>query len=100
GQYLRWDYRSGRRSGTRPFDKGAIHTFSSAIADKLDEIIRDASGHTPIQNELFETTRRTGHISLFDGSCLSVMPTLGTAQFDAIMTSPPYCNRYDYTRTY
>lgn len=28
------------------------------------------------------------------------MPTLAEGEYDAIITSPPYCNRYDYTRTY
>lgn len=28
------------------------------------------------------------------------MPTFKTAAYDCILTSPPYCNRYDYTRTY
>ena len=28
------------------------------------------------------------------------MPTLPDGIYDAIITSPPYCNRYDYTRTY
>jgi hypothetical protein len=28
------------------------------------------------------------------------MPTLAGDTYDAIITSPPYCNRYDYTRTY
>jgi DNA modification methylase len=28
------------------------------------------------------------------------MPTLQEGAYDAILTSPPYCNRYDYTRTY
>jgi DNA modification methylase len=28
------------------------------------------------------------------------MPTLSDKVYDAIITSPPYCNRYDYTRTY
>ena len=28
------------------------------------------------------------------------MPRLPDAAYDAISTSPPYCNRYDYTRTY
>jgi hypothetical protein len=30
GQYLRWDYRSGRKLAKR-FDKGTIHEFSTAI---------------------------------------------------------------------
>ena len=28
------------------------------------------------------------------------MPKLADNLYDAIVTSPPYCNRYDYTRTY
>ena len=28
------------------------------------------------------------------------MPSLPTETYRAIITSPPYCNRYDYTRTY
>jgi DNA modification methylase len=28
------------------------------------------------------------------------MPTMPDEIYDAIITSPPYCNRYDYTRTY
>jgi len=31
---------------------------------------------------------------------LEILPTLSDDAYDAIMTSPPYCNRYDYTRTY
>lgn len=34
------------------------------------------------------------------GSCLEIMPELLADTYDAIVTSPPYCNRYDYTRTY
>ncbi len=28
------------------------------------------------------------------------MPTLASKSFSGLITSPPYCNRYDYTRTY
>ena len=31
GQYLRWDYRSGRRNGKNPFDKGKIVSFDEAM---------------------------------------------------------------------
>ena len=34
------------------------------------------------------------------GSCLDEFPRLPGGAFDALVTSPPYCNRYDYTRTY
>ena len=41
GQYLRWDYRSGRRNGKNPFDKGKILSFDEAIVEKLNEIKDD-----------------------------------------------------------
>jgi DNA modification methylase len=41
-----------------------------------------------------------GQIRLHHGSCLEILPILGADEYDAIITSPPYCNRYDYTRTY
>jgi hypothetical protein len=100
GQYLRWDHRSGRRQGKKVFDKGAIQPFATAIRTKLTEIIQDHSGAVG-QGELFAAPPRPpGRIRLLNGSCLDVMPTLPAQQYDALMTSPPYCNRYDYTRTY
>jgi DNA modification methylase len=41
-----------------------------------------------------------GDVSLYDSSCLEQLPKLGNNLFTAIITSPPYCNRYDYARTY
>src|SRR3989304_5388158 len=41
GQYLRWDYRSGRRQGKKVFDKGKILGFEKAITAKLHEIVSD-----------------------------------------------------------
>lgn len=99
GQYLRWDYRSGRKQGRKPFDKGTIQSFEDAISAKLNEILEDLN---PIgqQMNLFGRAARIGDIRLFEGSCLTVMPTLDAQSYDGIVTSPPYCNRYDYTRTY
>lgn len=99
GQYLRWDYRSGRRQGSKPFDKGKIHKFDVAIARKLDEIAFDLqpSGVLP---GFFKPRTYKGQIDVLRGSCLEILPGLETASFDALITSPPYANRYDYTRTY
>jgi DNA modification methylase len=99
GQYLRWDHRSGRRQGSRPFDKGRILTFDQAIRAKLVEIVHDLEASEQ-PTELFPQERKHGGIHLHPGSCLNVLPTLPERAFDAIVTSPPYCNRYDYTRTY
>jgi len=41
-----------------------------------------------------------GNIKLYSGSCLNILPNLKNSEYQAIITSPPYCNRYDYTRTY
>ncbi|NET55659.1 MAG: site-specific DNA-methyltransferase [Symploca sp. SIO2E6] len=99
GQYLRWDYRSGRGQGKKSFNKGKILDFDEAICQKLHEIINDLSPSSQ-QMELFPLKQDPGTINLYRGSCFQVMPNLPEAEYDAIITSPPYCNRYDYTRTY
>lgn len=98
GQYLRWDYRSGRAHGKKIFDKGEIPEFGQAICEKINEILEDVS---PVhQTTLFPAGKLQGQIRLYDGSCLQVLPQLPDSAYGAIITSPPYCNRYDYTRTY
>lgn len=99
GQYLRWDDRSGRRQGAKPFHKGPILGLDEAICAKIEEIVHDVQRGGG-RLELFPRERGRGSIRLFRGSCLDVMPTLAEGSYDAIITSPPYCNRYDYTRTY
>lgn len=99
GQYLRWDSRSGRRAGGRPFNKGPILSFTEAIDGKLQQIIHDLGG----DGTLFDGIQREhdrGSISILDGSTLDVLPKMESNKFDGLITSPPYCNRYDYTRTY
>lgn len=98
GQYLRWDYRSGRRQGKKIFDKGQILSFEQAISEKIQEIITDLSPAK--QSSLFPVAKKQGEIFLYSGSSLEVLPRMPKESFDAIITSPPYCNRYDYTRTY
>lgn len=99
GQYLRWDDRSGRRIGVKkPFNKGIIPDFSSAINEKVKEIVQDLQ-NKEIGN-LFKNENKRGKINLYEGSCLYIMPSLSSDSYDGLITSPPYCNRYDYTRTY
>jgi DNA modification methylase len=99
GQYLRWDHRSARTQGKKPFDKGFIPTFEQAICAKLEEIIFDLN-QSSYQGGLFPLEKVQGEIHLHEGSCLALLPTLADESFDCVITSPPYCNRYDYTRTY
>jgi DNA modification methylase len=102
GQYLRWDFRSGRRNGHNTFNKGKIYPFDKAMISKLNEIVNDMHGRN-IQLALFTNDKQKfscGNIKKFDGSCLDILPNIERCQYQAIITSPPYCNRYDYTRTY
>ncbi|MBI4634103.1 MAG: site-specific DNA-methyltransferase [Deltaproteobacteria bacterium] len=102
GQYLRWDYRSQRQLAGKPFDKGKILTFQEAVQRKLHDIIHDLSvGNAVSLFEQFENSGKDKYpVTIAEGSCLEELPKLEDGYFDFIITSPPYCNRYDYTRTY
>ena len=89
GQYLRWDRRADRPGvGTR-FHKGRIERFGEAVAEQLTRISQDIGA-----------VRSGPDPDLRRGSCLDVLPTIDDDSIDLVLTSPPYCNRYDYTRTY
>ncbi|MDD9855565.1 MAG: site-specific DNA-methyltransferase [Gammaproteobacteria bacterium] len=102
GQCLRWDYRSGRGNGKNNFNKGALPSFDDAIGEKLSQISADLtrSGCTDSFLSLVPTARKAGRINLLRGSCLDILPGIAAGAYSGIVTSPPYCNRYDYTRTY
>lgn len=104
GQYLRWDYRSARSLNGKPFDKGRILTFEEALKAKLHQILKDLSPEQPLSlfddAESAQKTTTFQPINVIEGSCLEELPKLEANYFDFIVTSPPYCNRYDYTRTY
>jgi DNA modification methylase len=91
GQYLRWDYRSPRNLKSN-FNKGEISDFDTAIHKRLHMMSEDIN-------------QRNGNLhkdrlNIYEGSCLEILPLLPKNSFDIVLTSPPYCNRYDYTRTY
>lgn len=91
GQYLRWDYRSGRRLKSH-VDKGPVLSLPCALKSKVEAMCADMSR--------LQSLYRNGKIELIEGSCLERLIDFGDASFDLIITSPPYANRYDYTRTY
>jgi DNA modification methylase len=100
GQYLRWDNRSDRKlTGKKPYQKGKIINFDQALCAKIKEILFDLD-IIKKKSAFLSLNDPQGNIHLFKGSCLDIMPTLPYDFYDAIITSPPYCNRYDYTRTY
>ncbi len=105
GQFLRWDSRSPKAQGRdarrlaqgkppyKPFDKGKILTVRDALIAALMEISHDLQ-------VMQQNGELAGVQELLKGTVLETLPRLEREQFDAVITSPPYCNRYDYTRTY
>ena len=91
GQYLRWDRRSGRNSKTA-MNKGRIPGFDEALEKKLADMAEDFG---PLKETFGGILPR-----FIKGSSLEMMRSLDTASVGMVVTSPPYANRYDYTRTY
>ena len=91
GQYLRWDHRSGRNLRAK-MEKKSITPFREAISGRLSQIDSDVE----------QLKKRFGgrYPRLVNGSCLKELMRFEDNSFDAVITSPPYANRYDYTRTY
>ena len=106
GQYLRWDSRSlklrGRnnartdqgRIAINGIDKGELPSVRQSFIKALAEIIRDIE---VLQKEKIPGESKQ---NLIEGSTLFVLPKTSDAIYDGVITSPPYLNRYDYTRTY
>ena len=91
GQFLRWDPRSGR-TVSRKLDKSTLPTLAQALRRRLSEMM----------NDIPELQRKYKGVApvFVDGSSLTELRKLPDESFDAVVTSPPYANRYDYTRTY
>jgi DNA modification methylase len=103
GQYLRWDGRSGRTRAKKALNKGYIPPFREAIRAKLRQMTADLSIESS-QPRLFTDDADVSPVSytpeLLQGSSLDILPSLPPDSYDFVLTSPPYANRYDYTRTY
>lgn len=105
GQYLRWDGRALKikqrneqrhQQGKEPIQgiyKGDLPSVKQAFLRHLNRVIQDI---VELQKQPPPASLQT----VLEGSTLNILPTLATNQFDAVITSPPYANRYDYTRTY
>ena len=91
GQYLRWDQRSGKSLKTS-FRKRTILRFKDALEQRLGEMLQDIG-------DLRERYGK-GVPNFVTGSSLEHLKQFHTGSYDMVVTSPPYVNRYDYTRTY
>lgn len=105
GQYLRWDARAKKivqrnekriaagKSAIKGIDKGELPDLEQAFVDALNKIICDVSGLQP-------DPPPSSSQQMIEGNTLYILPKMEAAQFAGVVTSPPYANRYDYTRTY
>ena len=91
GQYLRWDYRSGRALRSR-VNKGPIPSFKHALDARLSQMAEDMVALKDLYGQ--------AQPELQTGSCLEALHRMPASCVDMVITSPPYANRYDYTRTY
>jgi site-specific DNA-methyltransferase (cytosine-N4-specific) len=107
GQFLRWDYRSKKmlnsaeyrkQNGKPPLvirlDKGNLPTLKQSLLEELNGVYYDISA---IQKNSEPTKSK---LQFIKASALYELPKLKSNILNGVITSPPYCNRYDYTRTY
>ena len=107
GQYLSWDYRCPKiieinrlrvEAGKKPFvnknDKGKLPTLKEALLVEFEQMIED------ITNLQDKETEFSANCNYIEGSALFEITKVKENSISGVITSPPYCNRYDYTRTY
>lgn len=105
GQYLRWDRRAQKirernqrrtAKGKEPIKgihKGELPSVKEAFLKALSKVIIDV-------DELQRDPPAPSEQRLIKGNTLYELPGMEADRFAAVITSPPYANRYDYTRTY
>lgn len=108
GQYLSWDSRSkkvqraneerataGRKLLPEQYVREEIENIQEAVANEIRHVISDIS---MIQAQGY--CEMDASIDFRQNSVLFELPTMPENCLKGVITSPPYCNRYDYTRTY
>lgn len=108
GQYLSWDSRSkkvieankeraaaGRKLLPEHFCRNEIGNIKETVVEELQHVVADIR---MIQSNGSSDTSAT--IDFKEKSVLFDLPEVADDTLKGVITSPPYCNRYDYTRTY
>lgn len=108
GQYLRWDSRSKKvietnirraKAGKKPLPRHncreVIENIQVAVTGELRHVLSDIKR---IQSNGY--TESQAVIDYKQNSVLFELPQMEDGLLKGVITSPPYCNRYDYTRTY
>ena len=89
GQFLCWDGRR-KKQNKSTFKKKHIVSFDVAMDAQLSMMCDD------IDTNYVDMSK----VQMVNTSSLSGLFTLENNNYAAVLTSPPYCNRYDYTRIY
>ena len=108
GQYLSWDSRSkkvieankeraasGRKRLPEHHCREVVENVKEAVIDELQHALSDIK-------MIQQTGYTDSHASIQykQNSVLFELPQVPDGFIKGVITSPPYCNRYDYTRTY
>ncbi|MDR3158906.1 MAG: site-specific DNA-methyltransferase [Zoogloeaceae bacterium] len=109
GQYLRWDINSKKvieanacriANGREPFkvklDKGDLPSVKQVLVEEINKAIDDILYFQKRPHNMANDVE----MYFKRGSALLELPLLQSDGIDGVITSPPYCNRYDYTRIY
>jgi len=103
GQYLRWTNTPNRPYATKKKITKHILEFEPSIINQLEmmwEDINVVQGDLFSQSGLVKPRQQKQEATVYEDSCLTRLSKIKARRYDFIITSPPYCNRYDYTRTY
>ncbi len=108
GQYLGWDCRSrkvidanrirtekGQKLLPPKHVRDVIFDSKETILEELRHVFNDIE---TIQNN--SNDNQNAEIEFIPASVLYKLPEIHDNFLSGVITSPPYCNRYDYTRTY
>lgn len=108
GQYLGWDCRSkkvqeankvraskGQKLLPTKYVRAEILDSKETILDELAHVLSDIE---LIQKNAIDTIQ--SEIDFVPKSALYELPLVEENKLKGVITSPPYCNRYDYTRIY
>lgn len=108
GQYLSWDSRSEKvikanierkKAGRKPLPyhicRDTVENVMDVVLEELNHVLADIK---IIQSQ--GMSQNEAKIQFKQSSVLFELPKQPSDTLKGAITSPPYCNRYDYTRTY
>lgn len=108
GQYLSWDSRArkviaanierkkkGRKLLPNHCCRTVVENIQEAVYEELEHVLSDIN-----RIQSYKSDDALAGIDFKQASALFELPQMPSESLQGVITSPPYCNRYDYTRTY